>query len=159
MRRNIFALILVVAFSFNSCSDDDDEWKEDSSIKFTDKFEMTEWQREGVGDDYIYFRFESDYQVYIKQWNISLWNEDCYFSPTDLYLLEYPDQKITILVNTENYLKYNLQFDVDRVIEYNMSYENGIMEMKKYDRGVKLESSWEKSETDLNTLELCERFL
>ena len=156
MKRYIFTLILVITFCFNSCSDDDDDFGGAPSIKFTDKFEMTEWQRKGAWDEYIYFRFENDYPAYIKVWSVSPWELDCYHSSTDLYLLNYPDQKITILVNNENYLKYNLQFDADRVIEYNMSYKNGIMEMKKYDLGRKLETEWEKSETDLNTLELCD---
>ena len=140
MKRYFIAVIFVIGFSFNSCNDDDEG---DPSIKFTEKFEMTEWQNPN----------------YQKKWvDENAWcncEADCYRITSDVYKDD-PDPAITILVNTENYLKYDNEIYPGRVIQHIFSYKNGIMELKKNDLGVKLQSSWVRSEIDLNTLKICD---
>ena len=158
MKRYFIAVIFVIGFSFNSCNDDDEG---DPSIKFTEKFEMTEWQNQDCEDDEcrLYFRFEIDYPNYQKKWvDENAWcncEADCYRITSDVYKDD-PDPAITILVNTENYLKYDNEIYPGRVIQHIFSYKNGIMELKKNDLGVKLQSSWVRSEIDLNTLKICD---
>lgn len=159
MKGYFFAVILVIAFSFNSCNDDDDVGGE-PSIKFTDKFEMTEWKPQGQENECSYIRFESDYHNYIKHWTNSsrcgYVSKDCYIIIYDNDLIINLHQEITILVNTENYLKYDNELYAGFVIQTTISYKNGIMEMNTNHDGLKAQYYYEKSEIDLNTLKLCD---
>jgi len=157
MKQFILALILIITFSFNSCSDSDDD-DGNLSQTFTEKYEMTVWQRQGR--DIIYMRFEKGYPFYAKTWTTVL-GPGCYFETPGF---EYkPEPVFTVLEKREDYFKYHVEY-VDsngdlREYEMTFSYKNGIMNEEDFrnDRSAKrIKTEWEKSSKDLSTLNLCE---
>lgn len=164
MTRYTFTLILAITFSFHGCTDNDDDLKGDSSIKFTEKFEMTEWQLEPLDNGvigYHYYRFEIDYPLYIKHWYYLEFYQDldadCFLNASDITLKDtYPNPEVTILENTENYLKIEVKLSSERLQQYTFTYKNGRMERHIIDMGVNLGTKyWDKSEIDLSTLDVC----
>lgn len=155
MKIFFLVTILMVSFSINSCSDDD---VGDPSIKFTEKFEMTEWQTQQYVNGTHYYRFEIDYPVYIKHWNYIEYfrdlDQDCFFIVSDEDY--YENLEVTILENSENYLKYVLKDNGVVIHQYTFTYKNGKMEHHLITRGTNLGTTvWDKAEIDLSTLDVC----
>jgi len=156
MKRYFFVIFLIVLFSFDSCNDDDDDHiYGDPNIKFTERFDMTLWQRKFTHVEYSYLRLEKNNPYYQNRWR-PIDGDSCYLN-SEWNPVPPPHPIITIFKNTENYLKYDIELYPRRTMHYELTYKNGTIEVKKIDGDLNLgKQSWEKAEIDLNTLKMCD---
>lgn len=163
MKTVLLATILGISISINSCSDDGDDDGGIIPITFLDKYEMSEWQREG-GDELLYLRFEKNHPIYHKIVGKHWGSLNCYIMRYEI--APDPEPIFNILDLREDYIKYEVEYFLVGYPtllfreEHIFFYENGEMHQHSYLKepgpGIKPKHGWEKSETEINSLNMCD---
>lgn len=147
-----------------SCSSDGDEPQ-----LFLEIFEMSEWQNtDNFTEPYIhlnYMRFEKNYPIIKKDWfttNLHIQDLECFSITSDKYWNRNPE--ITIIEHRKDYLEFDLAYispNDGSIVRSNRSFlfKDEIMteRIKNYFSGNQFTFTWERSEVDLDNLEICDK--